>query len=100
MAALIPLPSTMMSGTTFHSSYAQRRPVRPRPAWTSSRIITMPRSSHSLRIRGYQSSGGTLNPAVAGIVSMITAAVSSSTEAASASKSPCGTVRKPGVSGP
>ncbi len=57
-------------------------------------------SSHSCRMRGYQSSGGIVKPAVAGIVSMMTAATSSSKAVARASKSPKGTRWKPGASGP
>ena len=60
-------------------------------------FISTLRSVHSARTRGRKSSGGTMMPASPWIGSISTAAVSSSTAAASASASPNGTDRKPGV---
>ena len=91
---------TSRSGSTRQCSHAHTRPVRPSPDCTSSRISSAPRSSQIRRTPGQKSSVGTRYPAVAGTVSMHTAAVVSPTARSTAATSPKGTLAMPGTSGP
>ena len=44
-----PLASVITSGATRSCSWPNHRPVRPTPVWTSSKISSVPVSSHSRR---------------------------------------------------
>ena len=106
---ITPPPSALarhrMSGCTFSCSQANILPVRPMPVCTSSRIISAPNSSQSLRTAVKYPCGGRITPPSPWIGSRITAATSSPVFLHSlrtvrmASISPKGTWRKPGSSG-
>src|SRR6266516_5924096 len=94
------LPSTYMSGTTSSCSHANVVPVRPRPDWISSAIISAPWAEQRSRTPVRKPGGGTSTPASPWIGSTRTATTRSFMTSASASRSPYGTTTKPGVNGP
>ena len=90
-------------GLTFSCSHANVVPVRPSPDWISSAIMSAPRSEQICRTPARKPGGGTTTPASPWMGSTSTAAQAlpaSSIAAASASRSPYGTSRNPGVYGP
>ena len=95
------LPSTYMSGTTPSCSMAKVSPVRPRPDWISSAMNSTLRVVQSAR-----TPGEVARPAAParrprpGSAPAARRPCSSSIAAASAARSPYGTIRKPGVYGP
>ena len=82
------LPSRYASGTTSSCSHAKVVPVRPRPDWISSAIISAPYLVHSSRIPGRNPGGGTSTPASPWIGSTSTATTRSSMASVSAARSP------------